>query len=361
MQLNKTTVIYNPYVKSPDTTQKVMFDVVLALLPCLVMSYFAFGYVPLLLTLVSVGSALVAELLFSLIFFRQIRSITDGSAIITGILLAFTVGSFTPLHVVAFGSAMAVIFGKLLWSGLGRNVFNPALIGREFMTIFFPAVMTSGSIWYSKASVNLTEIKLFGNSLLDELFFKPSGAVGEYSIVFLVLGGLFLLIRRRISWHIPFSLLAAFVGFLFVFSDYNISFSLGGVLLGTIFMATDMPSSPSTNYGKCFYGAMIGLVAILFIINDVKFEYMSYSILLLNAFAPYISKTFRPRTWGKSLDVVALVWKGSLLISAILITTFAVVYLHHMGGVQYLLYVYILFSIGRFIFADIKGREKSLA
>lgn len=353
MQSN-STIVYTPHIKSADTTQKVMSDVLLALLPCLAMSYFAFGYVPLLLTLVAVGSAVGAEVLFSLIFFRRINSITDGSAIVTGILLAFTIGSFTPLHVVAFGGATAVIFGKLMFGGLGRNIFNPALVGREFMTIFFPAVMTSGSIWYSKASVNLKEINIFDNSLISELFFSPSGAVGEYSVFFLVAGGLFLLLRRRISWHIPFSMLVVFVGLLFAFSGSNINFSLGGVLLGAIFMATDMPSSPSTSAGKCFYGAMIGVVAILFIVNGVKFEYMSYSILLLNAFASYINWSFRPRTWGKPIGILKRSYQVLLTVVGILITTFAVIYLHEVGGVQYLLYIYILYSIGYFIALDLK-------
>lgn len=359
MQSNSSNIVYSPYIKSVDTTQKVMSDVIIALLPCLTMSYFAFGYIPLLLTLVAVGSALAAELLFSLIFFRQIRSITDGSAIVTGILLAFTIGSFTPLYVVAFGGATAVIFGKLLFGGLGRNIFNPALIGREFMTIFFPAVMTSGSIWYNKASVNLTNINIFDNSLLSELFFKPSGAVGEYSIFFLTLGGLFLLVRRRISWHIPSSLLTVFVVFIFIFSGHNISFSLGGILLGTIFMATDMPSSPSTSAGKCFYGGMIGLVAIVFILNGVKYEYMSYSILLMNSFAGYINWTFRPRTWGKSMELLSRGRQVLLLVVGISLTTFAVIFLHQMNGIQYLLYVYILFSIGRFIAVEMKKVESA--
>lgn len=356
MQSN-SKIVYTPYVKSADTTQKVMADVILALLPCLVMSYFAFGYVPLLLTLVAVGSAITAELLFSLLFFRRISNITDGSAIVTGILLAFTIGAFTPLHVVAFGGAAAVIFGKLIFGGLGRNLFNPALVGREFMTIFFPAVMTSGSIWFNKESVNLTKINIFDNSLLSELFFKPSGAVGEYSIFFLVIGGLYLLLRRRISWHIPFSMLVVFVAFLFVFAGHSISFSLGGVLLGVIFMATDMPSSPSTNYGKCFYGAMIGVVAMLFILNDVRYEYMSYSILLMNGFAPSINWAFRPRSWGKPIDILKRSYQVLLITAGVMIVTFAVVYLHQINGIQYLLYAYILCSIGYFIAIDMKTRK----
>lgn len=357
MQSN-SKIVYTPYIKSADTTQKVMTDVILALLPCLVMSYFAFGYVPLLLTLVAVGSAMAAELLFSLVFFHRIKSITDGSAIVTGILLAFTIGAFTPLHVVAFGAATAVIFGKLIFGGLGRNLFNPALVGREFMTIFFPAVMTSGSIWFNKESVNLSAINIFDSSLVSELFFRPSGSIGEYSIFFLTIGGIYLLLKRRISWHVPFAMFVVFVSLLFLFAGHNISFSLGGILLGVIFMATDMPSSPSTNYGKCFYGAMMGLVAILFLLNDVKYEYMSYSILLMNGFAPSINWAFRPRSWGKPIGVLKRSYQVLLLMAGILIATFGVVYLHQMNGIQYLLYAYILCSIGYFIAIDMKTHKQ---
>lgn len=337
--------IYTPFVRKEDNTTRVMTDVILALVPCIVFSWLAFGFVPLMVVLVAVGSAMLTEFLFSAIFVGKTDSLADGSAIVTGILLAFTIAPFTPLYVVAFGGSMAVLFGKLLWGGLGRNVFNPALVGREFMTIFFPLVMTSRTIWYDRTAVNLSNINIFDDKFWDQLIFKPSGAIGEYSVLFLVVGGLFLLIRRRISWHIPFGLLVAFTVFLFIFSGHNIQFSLGGLLLGTIFMATDMPSSASTKWGKLYYGAMIGIAAIVCIVNDVRYEYMSYSILLLNAFVKPINWVFRPRIWGEKLDILTRSWQGIALTASIVITTFAVIYLHHIGGIMYLLFAYILFCV----------------
>ena len=347
MQYNKT--IYAPFVRRDDSTSKIMTDVIIALLPCIAMSYLAFGFVPLMVVLVAVGSALVTEFIFSAIFFKQTDSIADGSAIITGILLAFTIAPFTPLYAVAFGGAMAVLFGKLLWGGIGRNMFNPALVGREFMAIFFPAIMASRTIWYDKTAVNIQEINIFGDNFFNQLFFKGSGAIGEYSIFFLVVGGIYLLIRKRISWHIPLSLLVAFTALLFIFSGYNIQFSLGGLLLGTIFMATDMPSSASTKYGKLYYGAMIGVVAIVCIINEVKYEYMSYSILLLNAFVHPINWVFRPRVWGEKLDIYTRLWQALSVTGAIFITTFAIIYLHHLGAIMYLVFIFIAYCIIRFI------------
>lgn len=354
MQYNKT--IYAPFVRKDDSTSKVMTDVILALQPCVAMSYLAFGYVPLMVVLVAVGSALITEFVFSAVFFKQTESVSDGSAIITGILLAFTIAPFTPLHVVAFGGAMAVLFGKLLWGGLGRNIFNPALVGREFMAIFFPVVMSSRAIWYDKTAVNLQDINILGNGFFNELFFKASGAIGEYSISFLVLGGLFLLLRRRISWHIPFALLVTFTALLFIFSGHNIQFSLGGLLLGAIFMATDMPSSASTRYGKLYYGAMIGIVAIICILNDVRYEYMSYSILLLNAFAKPIDWVFRPKVWGEKADVMTRLWQALSVTGGIIMVAFAVIYLHHLGGIMYLVFIYIAFCVIWFIAKEMRNR-----
>ncbi len=356
MQSDKT--IFAPFIRKNNSTSQVMADVILALLPCIVMSYLAFGFVPIMVVLVAVGSALVTEFIFSVIFSRNTESVSDGSAIISGILLAFTIAPFTPLYVVAFGGSMAVLFGKLLWGGLGRNMFNPALVGREFMTVFFPAVMASRTIWYDKTAVNISEINIFNDTFINQLFYKASGAIGEYSIFFLVLGGLFLIIRRRISWHIPFALLAAFTMVLLIFSgttNYTIQFSLGGLLLGTIFMATDMPTSATTNYGKLYYGAMIGIVAIVCIINDVKYEYMSYSILLLNAFVIPVNWVFRPKVWGEKPDILTRSWQGLSLTACILLATFAIIYLHHAGWVMYLLFIYIAYCIVRFIAKEMKA------
>ncbi|WP_080902714.1 RnfABCDGE type electron transport complex subunit D [Parabacteroides sp. Marseille-P3160] len=348
--MQSVKIQYPPFVRANDSTSKVMFDVILALIPCLVFSYFAFGFVPVMVILVAVGSALLTEFIFSMIFWSKKNSVTDGSGIVTGILLSCTIGAFTPLYVVAFGGAMSVLFGKLLWGGLGRNPFNPALVGREFMTVFFPTVMTSGSIWYDRTAVNLSGINLFDNELLNGLFFRPSGAIGEYSILFLTLGGLYLLFRRRISWHIPFALFAAFSLplYLLLYLGNSLSFSLGGLMLGAIFMATDMPSSPSTSSGKIFYGAMIGLTAILFILNGVNYEYMSYSILLLNAFTAPVNWVFRPRIWGRKLDWSNRLGQGVGITAGILLAAYAIAYLHQIGGIQYLLYVYIAFCIIRF-------------
>lgn len=360
--MKQSNIIYNPFIRTKDTTGKVMADVIISLLPCIFMAYMAFGTSALSLIAVSVGSAIVTEFLFSLIFCGKFDSVNDGSAIVTGILLSFTLGAFTPLHVVAFGAAMAIIFGKLLWGGIGRNIFNPALVGREFMTVFFPAVMTSGAIWYNADAVNHASLSLSGQPLIDELFFKSSGAVGEYSIFCLVLGGLYLLLRRRISWHIPFSLLTVFIIALYVMKALgaeDLNFSLGGVILGAVFMATDMPSSPSTNSGKCYYGGMLGLTAAIFILMGLKYEYMSYSILLLNGAVPFICRYFKPRIWGMPFNYSTAALHWTVLTVCIIAVTLLIGLSHSLGFnvVVYLLDILILYCIIRFIVSDKKKTD----
>lgn len=358
---NNGKAIYAPFIRKNDSVWEVMSDVLLALLPCAAMAYLAYGGATFWLMLVAVVSAVIAEVVFAGIFLKRKDTLKDGSALVTAILLAFTLAPFTPWYVVAFGSAMAVIFGKILWGGVGHNLFNPALVGREFMTIFFPAVMTSRAIWYNANDVNFKEIDVFSFfgdgafvNYLNTLFFKSSGAIGEYSVLFLILGGIYLLLRRRISWHIPFGLLVTFFILLQVFADRGINFSLGGLLLGTIFMATDMPSSPSSKWGKLYYGALIGLTATIFILNDVKYEYMSYSILLVNGFSRFITWAFRPQVWGSNTDWIARMWYILLLTTGIVSFSVIVVLLHQYDLVRYLVFGYILFIISRFCFVTMK-------
>ncbi|MBP1616399.1 MAG: rsxD [Bacteroidetes bacterium] len=335
--------------------RKIMQDVLLALLPIAAISYFAYGATTLLLILVAVATAVASEFIFSLIYKGEASSIRDGSSVITAVLLTFTLAPFTPWYVVAFGASTAVIFGKFLWGGMGKNRLNPALLGREFMTIFFPAVMSSRTIWYDKDLLQFKDLHLFdflGNNpvgnILNYLFFNPSGAIGEYSILFLVLGGLFLLVRKRITWHIPFGIAVTFFLLFLLFQDHNIRFSLGGVLLGAIFMATDMPTCAKTKPGKLFYGAMIASTAILFLLNDVRYEYMSYSILLMNLFAKTIDTILKPQEWNSS-TWIKQTGKALLLTIAILLSAYLVALIHQHIGVRYLLFVFMGYIIYDFI------------
>lgn len=337
-----------PFLRTTDSVSKIMADVLFALLPVCFMAWLAFGMEPVMVILVACGSAVATEFLFSRLYVGKTASLSDGSALVTGTLLACTLAPFTPLYIVAFGGAMAVLFGKLLAGGLGRNRFNPALVGREFMTVFFPAIMTSGAIWYRYDAVHVSSLDWLPDTFLDSLIFRGSGAIGEYSVVLLVLGGVYLLLKNRISWHIPVALTVSFTVLFMLLPDGEYRFSLAGVLLGAIFMATDMPTSSSTFIGRLYYGAMIGAVAVMCIAFGVKHEYMSYSILLLNAFVVPVDWVFRPRVWGGKNRLAARIAQGMGLTAAILATTGIVIWLHHREWIMYLVFAYIVWCIGGF-------------
>lgn len=156
---------YTPYIRTRDDIKAVMFDVILALTPAILLSLLVYGLSSFLIMVICVLSAVLTEIVFSKIFFNEITSIKNLSAIVTGILLAFILAPYTPIYVAAFGAAMAIIFGKLIFGGIGKNRLNPAVVGREFMTVFFPLVMTSPAIW-SGNSLNISELKIDRKSVV---------------------------------------------------------------------------------------------------------------------------------------------------------------------------------------------------
>lgn len=356
----------NPYVKPRfNTTQIVMLDVVIALLPLVYVAWLAYGITALHVIGVAVGTALLTDFIFSFILLGKKDTVLDGSAIVTALLLAFTLSPATPLYVVAFGSFSAILFGKVVWGGLGKNRFNPALVGREFMSVFFASVVSSPNIWKTNDLINTSSLHLFGNvehsflsDYLNGMFFKTTGAMGEYSIVCIALGGFYLLLRNRISWHIPLSLLSGFILLLWLSGVDDLRFSTGGILLGTIFMATDMPSSPTTKYGKLYYGLMIGIAVYIFILGGCRSEYMSYAILMMNGFSNQISIIFRPRAWGEAMDRKVKLEEVFVLTLKILAVSLAILTLHYYGLVNYLVYIYIIYIIFKFNYSFSKSINK---
>ncbi len=349
--------IYTPFIRVNDSVTKVMLDVIIALSPVILMSYLAYGIKPILVISVAIISAIVSEFLFSAIFFKKYNTIKDLSAVVTGIIMSFTLGPFTPLTTVAFGSIMATIFGKLVFGGLGKNTFNPALVGREFMTVFFTAIMTSGTILYNENYVNIREINLFNfkneniTQLLNKMLFNPSGAIGEYSVLFLILGGLYLLLKNRISWHIPVAMITVVLigASILNSSGLEINISYGGIFLGAIFIATDMPTSPNYWFTKIYYGVMLGIAIVLFWIYGIKYEFLSYSILTLNAFARPISIIFRPNAFGQKIDWKKYILRRLIITVIIILTIIVVAQLHYLGLIKYLVYIYILYRTYKLI------------
>lgn len=349
-------MIFNPFIKPRfNGTQMVMIDVIIALLPLVFVGWLAYGGALIQLIGIAVLSALLADFLFSSLLLKRFTSVLDGSAIVTALLLVFTVSPITPWYVVAFGAFSAILFGKVLWGGLGKNRFNPALVGREFMSVFFASIMTSPNIWKFKDLIQTPNSNFFmglEDGFLSDYFssvlFQTKGAMGEYSIVCIAFGGLYLLLRNRISWHIPFSLLGIFTLLNWLVGDVGLSYSMGGILLGTIFMATDMPSSPTTKNGKLFYGLMIGVATFAFLKGGIRYEYMSYSILLMNGFSDQVSLVFKPNAWGVVGD-----WKGRLeavfmLSLKIGCAILAVLSLYYYDLIHFLVFIYIVYVVLKF-------------
>ncbi|WP_442590682.1 RnfABCDGE type electron transport complex subunit D [Pedobacter sp. AW31-3R] len=346
---------FSPLFVSGERTSFVMLDVVISLLPLVFFGILCRGADALMVFGVSVLTAVLTEFVCHWIFLKKTGTLWDGSAVITSVLLALTLSPLTPWYVVAFGSFAAIFFGKVVWGGLGKNQFNPALVGREMMVVFFPLIMGSGMLWSVQGPVNLAEIRFFtllGDHdlliYLDHLLYKTSGALGEYSMLFLILGGCYLLIRRRISWHIPVTIIVGFFLMSNLFLSGEIRFSVAGLLLGAIYMATDMPSSPNTGSGKIFYGLLIAAVAVFCIGNGIKHEFMSYAILIGNAFTRKINNTFVPVAWGQKLDWEKHLEAIFLLLIMVIALSMAVVQLHQLHATYYLLFIYIVFTLLKF-------------
>ena len=346
----KKKMSFNPFVRTDVEVRDVMKDVIIALFPAIIAAGLVYGLTALLVIVTSIFSAVITEKLFSRIFLNDKDSAHDLSAVITGILMALTLAPLTSLRVVAFGASMAIIFGKLMYGGIGKNVLNPAVVGREFMTVFFPAAMSSGTIWFSQEALRLSKINFFVNfqktpimSYLDELLLTSSGSLGSYSVFALIMGGLYLLLKNRISWHIPVTLFATSFIATMILKD-GISVSMGGLLLTGIFMATDMPTSPSFGGGKIYYGIMLGVVIVLLSVLGVKNETLSYVLLILNPFTRFINKVFRPVVFGYDVkeEVVKQVGKAIILTLGIIVFALIFIGLHKIGAIPYLVYLYIL-------------------
>ena len=351
---------FNPFVRTDVEVRDVMKDVIISLFPAIIAAGLVYGLTALLVIVTSIFSAVITEKLFSRIFLNDKDSAHDLSAVITGILMALTLAPLTSLPVVAFGASMAIIFGKLMYGGIGKNVLNPAVVGREFMTVFFPAAMSSGTIWFSQEALRLSKINFFVNfqktpimSYLDELLLTSSGSLGSYSAFALILGGLYLLLKNRISWHIPVTLFATSFIATMILKD-GISVSMGGLLLTGIFMATDMPTSPSFAAGKIYYGIILGVVIVLLSMLGVKNETLSYVLLILNPFTRFINKVFRPVVFGYDVKEEVVKQGGKAILLTLGIIVFALIFigLHKIEAIPYLVYLYILVLILQLIRSD---------
>ena len=310
----------SPHVHGNESIKRIMWDVNIALLPIFIVSLIFFGLDALFVSLVSVFCCLLFQWLIEKFLLKQPTTITDGSAVITGLLLAFNVPSNLPLWIVAIGAFVAIAIGKMTFGGLGKNPFNPALVGRVFLLISFPAQMTTWprpmamnlSFNYFDAETGATTLSMlkggFGEipSLTQMLFGEMGGSLGEVSAIALLIGLIYLLATKTITWHIPVSILVtvfAMTGIFYLvdpetYANPLVHLLSGGLLLGAIFMATDYVTSPMTHKGQLIYGFGIGLITCVIRLWGAYPEGMSFAILIMNAATPLINNYVKPTRFG---------------------------------------------------------------
>lgn len=310
MEENRLIASSSPHLRSEDTTQKIMLDVIIALFPALIASIFYFGVRSLLLVLVSVISAVLTEAVCQRLMKRSV-TITDLSAVVTGILLAFNMPSTVPLWAVALGSVFAIAIGKQVFGGLGYNFINPALAGRAFIVacwgslatkfvapIGIDAIATATPLAILKGSVDGVSMP----SMLELFIGRIPGCIGETSAALIILGGIYLIIRKVISWRIPVAYLGTVaVIALITTGDFNSMIQhllSGGLMLGAFFMATDYVTSPVTPLGKVVFGISCGLITMFIRTKGGSAEGVSYAILLSNILSPLIEKYTSPKVFG---------------------------------------------------------------
>lgn len=309
----------SPHVHSDDSVRKIMWSVVLALMPAFVVSIFYFGFPVVILTLVSVGCCVLFEYLIQRFILKVKPTVSDGSAVVTGLLLAFNVPSGLPVWMMVVGALVAIGIAKMPFGGLGHNPFNPALVARVFLLIAFPVAMTTWPtptpVWSVSDIVTgptpLGILKEGGSAemptYMNMLVGQMGGSFGEVSAIALLIGAVFLLIRKVITWHIPVSFMLTVFLFSGLFwlidpTQYaNPFFHLlaGGLILGACFMATDMVTSPMTPAGMVVFGIGCGLLTIIIRMFGAYPEGVSFSILIMNALVPLINKAFKPKTFAK--------------------------------------------------------------
>lgn len=305
----------SPHIHSADNTRRIMGDVVLALIPALAVSTYVLGLRVLFVTFVAVASCVLFEYLISRLFLKRKATIGDLSAVVTGVLLAFNLPVGIPWWIVVIGALVAIGIGKMTFGGLGCNPFNPALTGRIFLLIAYPVEMTDWTTGVPDAlsgSTMLPAVKYHLTSLADVNFAHlfggvMNGSMGEISAIALLVGGIYLLVRKVISWHIPVAILGTMALFAFAtaIGQGDLMWQLplfhlmaGGAMLGAIFMATDYSTSPMTHKGMLIYGVGIGVITMVIRLWGAYPEGMSFAIFIMNAATPLINKYCRPKRLG---------------------------------------------------------------
>ena len=318
--MNKLIVSPSPHLHTSTSTKSLMRDVVIALLPAVVVSVLFYGWAELLVLGVSVASCVLLEYLITKYLLKGACTIGDWSAVITGVLLALNLPASTPWWVVFIGAVVAIGVAKMTFGGLGQNLFNPAIAGRVFLLISFPTYMTNWTKpagFISSAAVDaftgatpldLAKAGAVGSlDYCDMLFLNIGGSAGELSAIALLIGFAYLLVRRVIKPYITLSIIATVAVFSGIFwaidpatyTDPVFNILTGGLLLGSIFMATDYVTSPMSNWGGVIFGVGIGLITMLIRYFGAYPEGVSFAILIMNSVVPLINKVCHTKKYGR--------------------------------------------------------------
>lgn len=312
----------SPHIHGGDSISKNMYGVLIALIPAFLVSLYYFGLGALIVTLVSVVSCVLFEYLIQKFIMKKEPTICDGSAILTGVLLAFNVPSNLPVWIIMLGALFAIGVAKMSFGGLGNNIFNPALAGRAFLLISFPAQMTTWPLvdatsafplTYTDAKTGATVLSLLNegvkelSSYTSLLIGNHGGSLGEVSAIALLLGFAYMLWKKIITWHVPVTIILtvfAFTGIMHLvnpetYASPFLHILSGGLMLGAIFMATDYVTSPMTKKGMVIYAIGIGLLTSIIRLFGSYPEGMSFAILIMNSLTPLINAYVKPKHFGE--------------------------------------------------------------
>lgn len=319
--MEKLIISPAPHIHSGDSVSKNMTGVMIALVPALLAGLYFFGLGALIVTVTAVVSCVLFEFLIQKFIIKGESTIMDGSAALTGLLLAFNLPSNLPVWMIIIGSLVAIGVAKMSFGGLGNNPFNPALVGRVFLLISFPVQMTTWPVVtplttaYLDANTGATVLSMLKEggatlpSTMDMFIGNMPGSLGEISAIALLIGLGYMLIRKIITWHIPVSIFATvivFAGILYLVdpSEYMspvVHLLSGGLMLGAIFMATDYVTSPMNPRGMWIYGVGIGILTVVIRTWGAYPEGVSFAILIMNGFTPLINFYVKPKRFGEKV------------------------------------------------------------
>lgn len=308
------TISPSPHAQTSVTVTRLMTNVIVALIPAVLVALYCFGIGAAIVIVTSIIGCVAVEYLITRYMLGQKSSLGNMSAVLTGLLLALNLPSNLPIWTVLIGCVVAIGIGKMTFGGIGCNIFNPALVGRVFLLLSFPVQMTTwplpnvNRMNYLDAvtgATTLGELKQGliepGNvNLLDQLLGFTGGSMGEVGAIALLLGFIYLLATRTITWHIPVSIIATVAIFSAIIGvNVGVQLLTGGLLLGAIFMATDYVTSPMTHKGMLIYGVMIGIITVIIRQWGAYPEGMSFAILIMNGVTPLINRYVKPRRFGE--------------------------------------------------------------